>query len=126
MHPKPLVRRIHSLEFKERVLAACQKPGASIAAVALAHDLNSNLVHKWLTGIGMKRYVQHAAETVQTLPSVPTQFMPVNLPASAPASEDIRLDLNLGALHIKLDCARANAPSVAALLHAVADMVTRA
>jgi transposase len=28
-------------------LAACEEPGASVAAVAQAHGLNANLVHKW-------------------------------------------------------------------------------
>ena len=58
MHPKSLIRRTHSPEFKAQVLVACQQPGASIAAVALAHGLNSNVVHKWLAGIGMKRFGQ--------------------------------------------------------------------
>jgi len=40
-------RRRHSAELKGKVLAACAEPGASVAAVALAHDLNANLVHKW-------------------------------------------------------------------------------
>jgi transposase len=40
-------RRRHSAEFKQQVLAACARPGASVAAVALAHGLNDNLVHKW-------------------------------------------------------------------------------
>ncbi|MBK6594232.1 MAG: transposase [Burkholderiales bacterium] len=54
MHPKTPLRRTHSPEFKARVLAACSQPGASIAAVALAHGINANVVHKWLAGIGMK------------------------------------------------------------------------
>jgi transposase len=41
------MRRRHSAELKSRVLAACDEPGASVAAVALAHELNANLVHKW-------------------------------------------------------------------------------
>lgn len=59
MHPKPPIRRTHSPEFKASVLAACRHPGASIAAVALAHGLNANVVHKWLAGIGMKRCARH-------------------------------------------------------------------
>lgn len=59
MHPKPPIRRTHSPEFKASVLAACRQPGASIAAVALAHGLNANVVHKWLAGIGMKRCARH-------------------------------------------------------------------
>jgi len=41
------VRRRHGAEFKQRVLAECDRPGASVAAVALSHGVNANLVHKW-------------------------------------------------------------------------------
>lgn len=40
-------RRRHSAEFKQQVLAQCDRPGASVAAVALSHGVNANLVHKW-------------------------------------------------------------------------------
>ena len=40
-------RRRHSAEFKREVLARCEEPGVSVAAVALAHGINANLVHKW-------------------------------------------------------------------------------
>jgi transposase len=46
---------VHGAEFKAQVLAACRQPGASVAAVALAHGLNVNLVRKWLVGRGLKR-----------------------------------------------------------------------
>ena len=45
-------RRRHGEELKAKVLAACDEPGASVAAVARAHDLNANLVHKWRRGRG--------------------------------------------------------------------------
>jgi transposase-like protein len=35
-------RRVHGAEFKAQVLAECEEPGASVAAVALAHGLNVN------------------------------------------------------------------------------------
>ncbi len=44
-------RRVHGAEFKTQVLAECQQPGASVAAVALAHGLNVNL----LSGVGVIR-----------------------------------------------------------------------
>ncbi|MBI2750944.1 MAG: transposase, partial [Burkholderiales bacterium] len=50
MHPKYPIRRTHSPEFKAQVLAACARPGASVAAVALDHGLNANVVRKWLSG----------------------------------------------------------------------------
>lgn len=48
-------RRVHSAEFKAKVLAQCREPGASIAAVALANGLNANMVRRWLAGRGLKR-----------------------------------------------------------------------
>lgn len=47
-------RRRHSDEFKAKVLAACKEPGVSIAGVALAHGLNTNLVRKWRSGRGCR------------------------------------------------------------------------
>ena len=40
-------RRRHSAEFKPEVLVKCEAARASVAAVALAHGINANLVHKW-------------------------------------------------------------------------------
>jgi len=48
-------RRKHSAEFKAQVLAECRQPGASVAAVAIAHGLNPNVVRKWLSGQNLKR-----------------------------------------------------------------------
>ena len=130
MHPKPPIRRTHSPEFKASVLAACRQPGASIAAVALAHGLNANVVHKWLAGIGMKRCARHLPVAAPS-PIAPMQFVPVGLSASnlehsvSAGSQDIHLDLDLGAMQIKLHCPRDSATSAATLLHALADLVGR-
>lgn len=40
-------RRRYSAAFKARVLCECGEPRASVAATALAHGINSNIVHKW-------------------------------------------------------------------------------
>ena len=55
MHPNSTPRRRHDAQIKAKVLAACNEPGASISAVALAHGLNANLVRKWRHGQGLKR-----------------------------------------------------------------------
>ena len=55
MYSKSGPRRRHSPEFKMRVLAACDEPGASVSGVALAHGLNANVVRKWRSGRGLKR-----------------------------------------------------------------------
>ena len=57
-------RRVHGAEFKAQVLAECAQPGASVAAIALAHGLNVNLLRKWLVGRGIKRTALAAPRTV--------------------------------------------------------------
>jgi transposase len=90
MNPKvPNPRRRHAAELKATVLAECEAPGASVAAVALAHGLNANLVRKWLVGRGLKRTglqaPRVASATIVEAPATPaiaapTSFMPVQLP----------------------------------------------
>jgi len=41
-------RRRHSREFKARVVAAAQQPGASVSGIALENGLNANLVRRWI------------------------------------------------------------------------------
>ena len=63
MHTKPASRRRHSAEVKYQVVAACDEPGASVAAVAHAHGLNANLVHKWRRSLDIKSLSSAAGVT---------------------------------------------------------------
>ena len=56
-------RRLHSAEFKAQVVAACRRPGVSIAAVALEHRLNANLLRRWVV----------AAERTGAVDAIPTK-----------------------------------------------------
>lgn len=77
-------RRRHSEELKSQVVAECAKPGACVAAVALSHGLNANVVHKWRR----QANAQPGAAA----------FLPIALPASANAcAQDIRVELRRGA-----------------------------
>jgi transposase len=69
MHSNSAPRRRHDAQIKAKVLAACNEPGASIAAVALAHGLNANLVRKWRHGRGLKR--TGIAVSSSVLPAAP-------------------------------------------------------
>jgi len=40
-------RHRHGPVFKEHAIAACLHPGVSVAAVALANGLNTNMLRKW-------------------------------------------------------------------------------
>jgi transposase len=39
-------RRRYPAQFKATVVEQCQRPGVSIAAIALSHGLNANMVRK--------------------------------------------------------------------------------
>jgi transposase len=107
MQPSPAARRVHSAEFKAKVLAACEEPGASIAGVAVAHGLNPNLVRKWLIGRGLKRAglptPRPSRKAVGVVPnadpqSAPMTFVPVAVQAPSAAavrsSETIEIELH--------------------------------
>jgi transposase-like protein len=67
-------RRRYSRELKAQILAECEVPGASVAKVALAHGINSNILHGW-------RKLARSAE-----PAVVRQeFVPVAVAPSAQA-----------------------------------------
>jgi len=122
MHSNPVPRRRHSAELKAKVLSACNEPGASIAAVALSHGLNANLVRKWLVGRGLKRAGIPAPVAVKTsvaaapLLAADARFVPIELavPAAARAEavrqadiaaavlEPIHIELRRGPLHLSV------------------------
>src|SRR4051794_22341227 len=126
MQPKSQ-RRIHGAEFKARVLAECEQPGASVAAVALAHGLNVNLVRKWLVGRGIKRSGLPAPRTVARMQpaaaepaAASLQFIPVELAPAATATEtaapspaDIHIELTRGGTQLCVRWPSTQAPSCA-------------
>ena len=143
MRSNPVPRRRHSAELKSKVLAACIEPGASIAAVALSHGLNANLVRKWLAGRGLKRTGLPAPVAVKASAAEATppnagpllcadaRFLPIELAAPAPAKrtgpagqadtapatpEPIHVELRRGALHLTVRWPTSAAPGCTAWL----------
>lgn len=93
-------RRTHSGEFKASAVASCLQPGMSMAAVAMAHGINANLLRRWVREAEMT----HGADATGTLtapnPAVKaTAFVPMQLPAPS-AAPDIRIELRRGATAI--------------------------
>ena len=84
-------RRRHSALFKADAVGACQQPGVSIAAVALARGLNANMLRDWV------RKAERSGRPIAIRPTVredalqsPESFVPVGLPAS-PTDGTIRI-----------------------------------
>jgi transposase len=42
----------YSAEFKQLIVAAASEPGASVSKVAMAHQLNANMVFRWRRELG--------------------------------------------------------------------------
>ena len=90
-------RRHHSAEFKAKVVEECRGAGVSLAAVALAHGLNANLLRRWVV----------ENQSIGRTSSSPSQQQFVALPWVAPAPQsvaacDIRVELRRGATHIAI------------------------
>ena len=113
-------RRRHSQELKARVLQACVQPGASVAAVAQAHGLNANLVHKWRRGRGATTLTP--ASPVRSTVPAHAEFIALALPAPCVAGSgqphaapvaDIRIEWRRGAAAIAVSWPVVAAPECA-------------
>jgi transposase len=86
-------RRVHSAHFKAEAVGACQQPGVSIAAVALARGLNASMLHRWVKKAersGRPIAIQATAPSM-TIESGES-FVPVALPQN-PAEGPIRIEV---------------------------------
>jgi transposase len=103
------VRRRHSAEFKQRVLAECDRPAASVAAIALSHGVNANLVHKW-----RRQSLRGGAVQTRNASFVPVEVAAGASVAAAPAV--IEIDLRRGATAVQIRWPVSAAPECAAWL----------
>lgn len=89
-------RRRYSQEFKARVVAACHGTGVSVAAIALEHRLNANLLRRWIDqaeGRLPKGLPGRPADT----PSVAAPaFVPIPLETRNTHSAEIRIEVRRG------------------------------
>lgn len=110
-HPRYAVRRTHRTypaQFKAELVAACLQPGTSIAALALQHGMNANVLHRWF-----KEYQQghHRLSTVATTADVqprPAAFVPIALSAATPHSNSLPVAATPPAMaqDIRIECQR--------------------
>jgi transposase-like protein len=105
-YPDRRRRRTHSSEFKAQIVAACRKPGISIAAVALDYRLNANLVRRWVvaeeraehTGVIETRNAAPPASITATPAFIPVevQKLPIN------GLQEIIIELRRGPTIVKV------------------------
>ena len=92
-------RRTYSREYKLEVVGECGVPGASVAAVALSHRINANLVRRWIVRHQKGRLVQEPSATL----------LPVALSAPSARTEEAPPRAKLagaGVIEIELEAGR--------------------
>ncbi|WP_434706582.1 IS66-like element accessory protein TnpA [Pseudomonas sp. D4-18] len=87
----PQERRSYSKSFKAQVIAECAQADTSIANVALTHNLNANLVHKWIWVHAQKNLaLQTAFIPVKALSSTAVpQILPATIRIEVPHSKGV-------------------------------------
>ena len=92
---EPRRRRTYSDAFKADAVAACQHPGVSISAIALARQLNANLLRRWVQEAG--RELPSRAVSPKPAPAklqAPPTLVPITVQPSATAPHtDIRIEI---------------------------------
>ena len=82
-NPLKATKRRHSAAFKRKLVKLTEEAGASVAAIALAHGINANLLFKW-------RRAQ-ATRPARRKPAAQAVLLPVTLDPLPPASAIIEL-----------------------------------
>jgi transposase len=96
------------------MVAACRKPGVSIAAVALANGLNANLLRRWVVT------EEQGAKPIDAVMASPAPsmvdnraFIPIQVASTA---QEITIELRRGATVVKVGWPLAAAGDCAAWL----------
>jgi transposase-like protein len=92
-------RSIYDRTAKRELVRRCQQPGVSVAALALAHGLNANLLRKWITmAAGRPGSPQSAAAVL--LPVQTERPASIAVPASVPADGYVEIVLSAGTIRL--------------------------
>jgi transposase-like protein len=89
-------RCMYDKQAKRELVRRCQQPGVSVAAMALAHGLNANLLRKWITMSGRGR----RGEDERAVPMMLPVTMQRPMPAASNAG-DLEVVLPGGTVHIR-------------------------
>lgn len=93
-------RRVHSAEFKAEAVATSRKPGVSIAAVAMQHSINANLLRRWV--IEAERAESAAVGAPKALPPPAESFVAVPMRPVPTREAAIRVEVRRGSLSVSV------------------------
>lgn len=101
-------RRVHSDEFKRKVVELSLAPGASVAAIALEHGINANLLFGWRKAYLKSRSDARADRTGGPVPAtlLPVEVVGASVPVAAPSAPTHRSRVPSGSIEIEVAGAR--------------------
>lgn len=108
-------RRRHSQAFKAEAVAACKRPGVSIAAVALRYQLNANLFRRWVA----EQEGCNAPAQGRTMAVSAPAFVPLHLDATrdGEVTQDIVIEIKRGTATVTVRWPGAAASACGTWLH---------
>ena len=111
LNPLRARRRRYSREFKAQIVNACKQHGTSVAAIARSHDINDNIVHRWLREAELDAPNLWPTTPASTpLASIPSDaFVPLQI--SAPSPSSIHLEITRHDLILRIDWPASQAQS---------------
>jgi hypothetical protein len=84
-------RRRYTHEFKAQVVAVCQGQGVSLAAIALQHKVNANLLRRWVEQAEGNGRELVAGSDVAVRSAVAPAFVPVSYDTGNVRPAEIRV-----------------------------------
>ena len=92
-------KRTYSADTKVELLTACKAPGASIAAIANAHGMNANVLHRWLKESFKSDACSDSTALDMSDRKVPA-FVAIGLPpqTAEPVEREIKVEVRKGGM----------------------------
>lgn len=109
--PAKTTKRRHSAAFKLKLVGLTNQPGASVAAIALEHGVNANLVFKWrrqqaerASSVTSKRPTVLLPVTIDPLPPIAAARVVAPESAAAPARATPAgvIEIEIGGARVRL------------------------
>lgn len=99
-------RRTYSRDYKLEIVDECSAPGASIAAIALSHGINANVVRRWI--------VQHRRGVLNPIATAMPAMLPITVTPTGQLASHARAETGrpgskrspAGMIEIELEGAR--------------------
>src|ERR1700733_11220332 len=88
-------RRTHSSAFKAEAVAACHRPGASIAAAAMERSINANLLRRWVLEAERAEPMAPSIPRALSAPGESFVAVPIGPPSTKAAA--IQIEVRRGA-----------------------------